>query len=124
MLKTIEDVVGFRGSSVHGVTELNAREAVLSGPYTSTTWTHYSDPTGAFSAGIWEAEECREAYMSEHEEFCHVLDGTIRLVDEKGGRMTFSVGDSFVVPAGFKGTWENVGFVRKAFVILQTVNVA
>jgi uncharacterized cupin superfamily protein len=48
---------------------------------------------------------------------CHILEGTVRLTDADGVAKTFGPGHSFVVAAGFKGTWENITPVRKVYFI-------
>ena len=50
---------------------------------------------------------------------CHILDGQVRLTDADGQLQEFGPGDSFVVAAGFSGTWENLTHVRKVFFILS-----
>jgi hypothetical protein len=50
---------------------------------------------------------------------CHILEGEVRLTDKDGTARTFGAGESFVVSAGFEGTWENLTHVRKVFFILN-----
>ena len=38
--------------------------------------------------------------------------------NDKGKSWTLKKGDAFIIPAGFKGTWETVKKVRKHYVIL------
>jgi uncharacterized cupin superfamily protein len=40
------------------------------------------------------------------------------LTSEQGESWTLKAGDGFIIPAGFKGTWETVKKVRKHYVIL------
>ena len=39
--------------------------------------------------------------------------------NDKGRKWTLKAGDAFIIPAGFKGTWETVEKVRKHYVILM-----
>jgi len=41
------------------------------------------------------------------------------LTNETGERMEFTRGDSFVVPAGFTGTWEVLEECRKLYAIFE-----
>jgi len=43
------------------------------------------------------------------------------LTDASGRSKIFGPNDSFVVAAGFDGTWENLSYVRKVFFILNAV---
>ena len=51
-------------------------------------------------------------------EFCHFIEGEAILTNEEGKSWTLKAGDGFIIPSGFKGTWETVKKVRKHYVIL------
>lgn len=116
-MKHVEDVVSFVRSGVEPEVDTVSHPDVLSGSYKSKTWTYFSDSESGFCAGVWEAESCRESFFSEHNEYCHVLEGIVRLTDGEGNSEDYFPGESFVIPAGFSGVWENVGTVKKYFVI-------
>jgi uncharacterized cupin superfamily protein len=40
------------------------------------------------------------------------------LTNDKGEKWTLKGGDAFIIPPGFKGTWETVEKVKKHYVIL------
>ncbi len=94
-------------------------ERILSGDPQQLTWNHYSDPTGQFHAGIWQGEAgaWRVVYAPHEEELCTLLEGRVRLVDDLGVVREFAAGQSFVVPGGFVGIWENCTRVRKVYAI-------
>jgi uncharacterized cupin superfamily protein len=48
-----------------------------------------------------------------------MLAGEAILTDEQGNAERVKAGDSFVVPAGFKGSWESLGQVRKLYAIYE-----
>jgi uncharacterized protein len=52
-------------------------------------------------------------------EFCHIISGECELKKD-GSRKAwrFKKGDAFIIPAGFKGTWETVKALKKHYVIL------
>ena len=79
----------------------------------------YKDATGAFTAGYWTHEGgTLEVDYTEHE-FCLLLAGKVRLTDQDGHVDEYGMGDGFVIPMGFKGTWETLKPVRKWYVIWQ-----
>jgi hypothetical protein len=79
----------------------------------------FSDPGAQFHCGIWEAEpaEWRVSY-SEHE-YCLMLEGRILIRADDGAETLVVAGDSFVVPAGFSGTWQVLEKARKVYVIYE-----
>ncbi len=92
---------------------------VLAGAPQATVANHYSDPSQQFHCGIWASTpgKWRVSY-SEHE-FCHLLEGRIRLTGSDGVSVEFAAGDAFVVPAGFAGTWETLEAARKYYAIYE-----
>lgn len=88
-------------------------------PYSSKSWRCFEDAQGQSLSGIWEAGPHLERCSCDFDEMCHILEGQVRLTDSSGVTTTFGAGDSFVVAAGFEGTWENLSFVRKVFFILK-----
>lgn len=112
----IHSVTDFSACATEPLVETIDHPDLLSPPYESRTWVHYQDPSGAFVAGVWEAGSCVEKFVAEHEEFCHILLGTVRLTDEQGNTREFGPGGQFTIAAGFRGLWENLGTVRKTYV--------
>jgi uncharacterized protein len=51
-------------------------------------------------------------------EFCHLIEGRATITSESGEEWHLAPGDAFVIPSGFRGTWETVETVRKHYVIL------
>ena len=93
-------------------------EAVLSGTAKESGEFLYSTDNGAFSVGVWECTPYAEIldYPTENE-YCMVLKGKVSLTNPDGSIETFSAGDSYVVPAGFKGKFEVHETLRKIYVI-------
>ncbi len=87
-------------------------------PYTSRSWRCFTNSGGNAISGIWEAGPHLERCHCDFDEMCHILEGEVRLTDAQGASKTFGPGDSFVVAAGFKGTWENLSEVKKVFFIV------
>ena len=92
---------------------------VLAGNPVTQVQNYYSDPTGQFFAGVWESAPGKWAVNYTEEEFCTFLAGKAILTGEDGTSETFITGDAFIIPRGFKGTWETVEPVKKWYVIFE-----
>ena len=92
---------------------------VISGTPQTSVQNYYTDKSGEFFSGVWESTPGKwSVYYTEYE-FCIILEGRAVLTDESGKEQTFKAGDAFVIPAGFKGTWETVEKVRKYYAISE-----
>ncbi|MFN3208577.1 MAG: cupin domain-containing protein [Roseovarius sp.] len=112
-------VLDFSDTAVDGKESTISDPAAVDRPYTARSWRHFERPESGALAGIWEAEPHLERVDCDYDELCHLLEGRVRLTDADGVTQEFGPGDSFVVAAGFTGTWENLTPVRKVFFILQ-----
>ena len=93
---------------------------VVRGTAEQRAWVLYEDATGQFAAGIWECDEgCWEVHYTESE-FFQMLEGRIRIVDAAQNVREVVAGESFVIPVGFRGTWEVLEPARKYFVTFET----
>ncbi len=93
-------------------------EKVLAGSGVARVWNVFSDPSGRFHAGHWQAEPGVLAVSYTETELCLLLEGRVRLSDAEGS-VEFGPGDAFVVAAGFRGSWESIGRVTKIYAILE-----
>lgn len=90
--------------------------SVISGAPHFRSWT-LDEAEGGLSSGVWEATQGKWRFENAHWEYCRILSG-ISVVTEDGGEThTLRTGDSFVLRAGFKGTWEVIETTRKDYVI-------
>jgi len=80
-----------------------------------TTKLWYSDPDGAFRSGFWAAQPGKAEINYTKDELCMLLEGVVRLTATDGTAATYRAGDTFIIPKGFKGTWETLEPVRKFF---------
>ena len=127
MLKNINDVIDFANNRVtveHGIVD---QDKVVAGvasdantKITMQTYNHYTDPTEQFFAGIWHSSVGAKSVNYTEEEVCVILEGRVRLTDLDGNAKEFGAGSTFVLPAGFKGTWETLAPVKKIYVIWQS----
>ena len=97
--------------------EPGAPERILSGQPRTLTQNLFTDPGEKFFAGIWASTPGVWTVEYAEHEFCQILSGRVMLTPEGGKPQTYSAGDAFVIPAGFRGTWETVETVRKHYAI-------
>lgn len=112
-------VIGFDIRKTSPKVTVTDDPALVDKPYESRSWRCFQSPGKGAMAGIWEAEPHLERCACDYDELCHILEGEVRLTDADGKSQSFGPGDSFVVAAGFRGTWENLTAVRKVFFILS-----
>jgi uncharacterized cupin superfamily protein len=91
---------------------------LLKGKYQTKTWNHWTGENDRLYCGIWECSPGKVKIDYTEWEFCHFIAGKAILTNDKGKKWTLKKGDAFIIPAGFKGTWETVEKVRKHYVIL------
>lgn len=93
----------------------------ISGHTTYQTLESFSAQNGQLSSGVWEATAgAFRSHCAGYVEFCHIVEGSCRVVDVDGSVHCFGAGDSFVLPEGFAGHWEVDERVKKVFFIAQT----
>ena len=114
-----DHVIDFANPEVLALAFETSDPALVDQPYQSRSYRHFVQPAKRATAGIWEAPEHLERCECDYDELCHLLEGRVRLTDGQGQSREFGPGDTFVVAAGFKGTWENLTPVRKVFMILR-----
>lgn len=94
-------------------------ERILAGSPEQTVWNHYADPSNQFFAGVWSSTRGKWRVRYTEHEFCHLVSGSVILISEQDERWEFWAGDSFVIPAGFAGTWEVVEDCSKLYAIFE-----
>ena len=115
---SVPAIVGFRTGGAPADAPFDPAK-LLSGAPRATVDNRYSDPSQQFHCGTWASTPGRwKVSYSEHE-FCVLLQGRVVLTAEDGAVERFGPGDAFVIPAGFRGTWETVEPVRKLYVIYE-----
>ena len=112
-------VIAFEEGATEAREIVTSDPVVVDRPYRARSWRHFEKGDKGAIAGVWEAEPHLERVDCDYDELCHILEGRVRLTDSAGVARIFAAGDSFVVAAGFKGTWENLTHVRKVFFILS-----
>lgn len=90
----------------------------VKGECKTTTYNHWEGEDGRLFCGIWESTPGKIRIDYTEWEFCHFLKGEAILTNEDGESWNLKQGDGFIIPPGFKGTWETVKPVMKQYVIL------
>ncbi len=93
-------------------------ERVRSGSGVARLWNAFTDPSGRFHAGHWQAEPGVLSVTYTETELCLLLEGRVRLESESGV-VEYGPGEAFVIGAGFQGSWESIGRVTKIYAILM-----
>jgi uncharacterized protein len=107
------------GEPGSGEASAPAAERLLEGSPQHLVQNLYADPTQQFFAGRWSSTRGKwQVHYTEHE-FCHITAGRVRIVSEAGVARTFGPGDSFVIPAGFAGSWEVLEDCAKLYAMFQ-----
>ena len=115
----IDDLVHFDSPPPAGESFATDPSRVEHGAPRQTVWNRYSSPCGRFSSGEWECTPGRWRVQYSEFEYCEILAGESVLHDEHGGRRHLRPGDRFVLPAGFRGSWEVLSTCRKIYVIYE-----
>jgi uncharacterized cupin superfamily protein len=90
---------------------------LLAGNPRQQVWNVLSSPDGRFHAGEWASGTGAWRVNYTEYELCHILEGAVRLTDEAGAARLYRAGDTFVIPSGFRGTWEVIEPCRKLYAI-------
>jgi len=100
---------------------LPAKEKLISGNPVQSTENYYTGKNDTFFVGHWGSEPGKwKIDCTGDEEYCHLLKGRVCLTDGAGNSQTFKAGDEFIIPEGFKGTWETIESCKKLYVIAPT----
>ena len=94
-------------------------EKLVKGNPVTQTWNAFTGEDDRLYCGIWESSKGTVKVSYDEWEFCHFIQGEAVLTREDGKSWRLSKGDAFIIPAGFKGTWETVRKVKKHYVILM-----
>jgi uncharacterized cupin superfamily protein len=94
-------------------------QKVVAGTPRSSYKILYSNPSKENYSGVFECTAGTWKVQYNEDEFCTLVEGKVTLTGEDGEAQTFSAPDSFLIPQGFKGTWEAHTYLRKYFVIYE-----
>lgn len=82
---------------------------------------YFEDPAIGLAVGIWTTTDMQEALGPyPGDEFMVVLEGRVEMLDDKDGAIPVETGQAFAVRNGAPLSWKQVGFLRKAFLLLSS----
>nr|AAS47554.1 hypothetical protein [symbiont bacterium of Paederus fuscipes] len=116
---SIEQIVDFDQATSAAEHYSPASGKILKGNPQQSVRNHYGSPCGQFNTGIWEGAIGQWTVDYTEHEYCEILQGVSVLRDQEGNAKTLRAGDRFVIPAGFKGTWEVLEPCRKVYVTFE-----
>ena len=103
-----------------GVDALHGAVArVRSGDPRQQIWNLLSSADGHFHVGQWASGVGAWEVQYTEFELCHILAGVVRVSDAQGLGRLYRTGDTFVIPSGFRGTWEVIEPCRKLYAIYE-----
>lgn len=90
---------------------------VIAGDPVTMTHNYFTDSSSRFFSGVWESTPGKWSCEYAESEFVYLISGKARLTDAEGHAETFGPASAFVIPAGFKGSWETLEPLRKYYAI-------
>ncbi|WGS54368.1 cupin domain-containing protein [Paraburkholderia sp. D15] len=116
---SISNIVDFSLPARESVEYMPKPEAILAGTPLQQVHAHFTSPCGQLAAGLWEGACGTWSVNFTESEYCEILEGVSVIRDANGTGKTVRAGDRFLIPAGFKGTWEVLEPCRKVFVSVE-----
>lgn len=111
-------IIDFQNSTAPTSTSVVEPERRIGGAPEQSLQNMYASASQDLLSGTWSSEVGKWSVDYSHRhEFCYLVEGHIVLTDENGDSSTFKAGDAFVIPVGFKGSWEVIEPVTKHYVI-------
>ncbi|MGL4834334.1 MAG: cupin domain-containing protein [Shewanella sp.] len=120
MTMSINAIIRFASAQTAVESYSLAPEKLLKGNPEQRLQNHYSSPCNQFNSGIWQSESGAWKINYTEYEYCEILEGVSVITDQQGQSQRFTVGDRFIIPAGFQGSWEVIEPCRKVYVIFET----
>ncbi|HET9474988.1 MAG TPA: cupin domain-containing protein [Steroidobacteraceae bacterium] len=111
-------IVDFR-NKIESETATPAADRLIAGNPHQQISNYFSDATQQFHSGIWSSTRGKWRIRYSESEFCCLTRGRVALANEAGERWEFGMGEGFVVPAGFAGTWEVIEDCTKFYAIFE-----
>ncbi|MEO0369856.1 MAG: cupin domain-containing protein [Pseudomonadota bacterium] len=99
--------------------EMDASE-LLSGEPVQNGHTYHEIEAEGYIAGVWDCTAFVD-HMGKYsvDEFMYLLEGTLIMRMPDGEEIHLKAGDAFVIPKGLECQWDQPGYIRKFFMILD-----
>lgn len=96
-----------------------AAEKLISGNPTNMLNNMFTNTKENFFCGVWSSTEGKWELNYTEDEFCYIISGKAIITDAEGHSETVVAGDAFTISAGFSGSWETIGEVKKFYAIYE-----
>ncbi|WP_323845816.1 cupin domain-containing protein [Microbulbifer magnicolonia] len=116
MSKKLLRIVAGQGAQESGPV---AEEKLLAGRPQQMTEHFFTNAKENFFCGVWSSDAGKWRLSYSEDEFCYIIDGEAVITDADGHSERVMAGDAFCIPAGFEGSWETVGSVKKFYAIYE-----
>ncbi|WP_455373716.1 cupin domain-containing protein [Limibacillus halophilus] len=117
----IQDIILFGPDRPEPFEDKPDPSRVLAGAPSGLIWNYHQSADQKLLAGILGLTPGKTSVAYDFPEFGVVTQGRARLADESGAERELAPGDAFVIPAGFKGSWESLEPTEKHYCIyMQT----
>ena len=93
--------------------------SLLRGNPQQQIWNVLSSGDGRFHVGQWASGVGAWRVQYTEYELCHLLEGSVRISSDEGVERSYRAGDTFVIPSGFRGTWEVIEPCKKIYAIYE-----
>ena len=110
-------IVGFSDNPISKTERRLPADRVLTGAPEHSIRSMFETQDGELTAGTWTSTPGKWIAFQDRDEFCYITNGHVRLTDDEGLAREFKTGDAFLIPNGFKGTWEVLETTTKHYVI-------
>ncbi|WYI67573.1 cupin domain-containing protein (plasmid) [Thioclava sp. GXIMD4216] len=91
-------------------------EGALTEGMSEAAKTLWSSADGRVELGLWACTAGQfELEMEGGSEFCHFLQGRLRVVQPDGRHTEYGPGDALMMPLGWRGRWEVLEPIRKIY---------
>jgi uncharacterized cupin superfamily protein len=112
-------IIRFDRSSAIAESSRPAADRLVEGQPEHSVRNIFTDSGGHFFCGLWSSTPGSWRVSYTENEFCHLLRGRVSITDGDGHSEEFGPGDSFVIPAGFVGTWRVIEAAQKLYAIYE-----
>ncbi len=96
-----------------------ADEKLVSGSPQGWSVNQFTNAKENYFVGVWGSDTGKWKVNYSEDEFFTILEGEAILTEDGGEPQSLIPGDHMTVAAGFTGTWETIGSVKKLYVIYE-----
>jgi uncharacterized cupin superfamily protein len=119
--RTMPALIDFKQQQTQAEFDHPRTDRLIKGNPKRTTWNHFTNSTAEVFSGVWSSEvgSWRIEFGPTEDEFFFVVAGRVKVIGDDGQTADIRAGESLVIPAGFKGTFEVIEPVTKHYMIVD-----